>query len=317
MKSEGFQNNMVLEATVICMDNSEFVRNSDYAPTRLQAEADAVNLLAGAKTQNNPESSVGILSLAGKVPRVLVTPTNDLGKVLNSVHGITIQGEINLITGIQVAHLALKHRQNKHQRMRIVIFIGSPVLDEEKELLKVGRKLKKCNVAIDIVSFGSCKDNERKLDSLLSTVNKNENSHLINVPRGQSIADTLIATHIFHSSGLNMGSGFAAAAAAANVNTMSGAETDLGEDPALMLALRASLEEERVRQENQGSLASKEENSDVHLKTDQTDREVEANNGTVSPNHDILPQVSKLSHGSTDTDSKNAFKDESGSEDEK
>lgn len=308
---------MVLEATVICMDNSEFVRNSDYAPTRLQAEADAVNLLAGAKTQNNPESSVGILSLAGKVPRVLVTPTNDLGKVLNSVHGITIQGEINLITGIQVAHLALKHRQNKHQRMRIVIFIGSPVLDEEKELLKVGRKLKKCNVAIDIVSFGSCKDNERKLDSLLSTVNKNENSHLINVPRGQSIADTLIATHIFHSSGLNMGSGFAAAAAAANVNTMSGAETDLGEDPALMLALRASLEEERVRQENQGSLASKEENSDVHLKTDQTDREVEANNGTVSPNHDILPQVSKLSHGSTDTDSKNAFKDESGSEDEK
>jgi 26S proteasome regulatory subunit N10 len=302
---------------VICMDNSEFVRNSDYAPTRLQAEADAVNLLAGAKTQNNPESSVGILSLAGKVPRVLVTPTNDLGKVLNSVHGITIQGEINLITGIQVAHLALKHRQNKHQRMRIVIFIGSPVLDEEKELLKVGRKLKKCNVAIDIVSFGSCKDNERKLDSLLSTVNKNENSHLINVPRGQSIADTLIATHIFHSSGLNMGSGFAAAAAAANVNTMSGAETDLGEDPALMLALRASLEEERVRQENQGSLASKEENSDVHLKTDQTDREVEANNGTVSPNHDILPQVSKLSHGSTDTDSKNAFKDESGSEDEK
>mmetsp|Transcript_5702 Transcript_5702/g.16682 ORF Transcript_5702/g.16682 Transcript_5702/m.16682 type:complete len:309 (-) Transcript_5702:4154-5080(-) len=308
---------MVLEATVICMDNSEFVRNSDYAPTRLQAEADAVNLLAGAKTQNNPESSVGILSLAGKVPRVLVTPTNDLGKVLNSVHGITIQGEINLITGIQVAHLALKHRQNKHQRMRIVIFIGSPVLDEEKELLKVGRKLKKCNVAIDIVSFGSCKDNERKLDSLLSTVNKNENSHLINVPRGQSIADTLIATHIFHSSGLNMGSGFAAAAAAANVNTMSGAETDLGEDPALMLALRASLEEERVRQENQGSLASKEENSDVHLKTDQTDREVEANNGTVSPNHDILPQVSKLSHGSADTDSKNAFKDESGSEDEK
>ncbi len=50
---------------------------------------------------------------------------------------------------------------------------------------------------------------------------------------------------------------------AANVNTMSEAETDLGEDPALMLALRASLKEERVRQENQASLASKEGNSDV------------------------------------------------------
>jgi hypothetical protein len=35
-KIEDIPNNMVLEATVICMDNSEFVRNSDYAPTRLQ-----------------------------------------------------------------------------------------------------------------------------------------------------------------------------------------------------------------------------------------------------------------------------------------
>ena len=27
---------MVLEATILCLDNSEHVRNSDYAPTRLQ-----------------------------------------------------------------------------------------------------------------------------------------------------------------------------------------------------------------------------------------------------------------------------------------
>ena len=73
--------------------------------------------------------------MAGKVPRVLVTPTNDLGKVLNSVHGISVEGEINLITGIQVAHLALKHRQNKHQRMRIVAFIASPITENESELL--------------------------------------------------------------------------------------------------------------------------------------------------------------------------------------
>ena len=56
----------------------------------MQAEADAVNLLAGAKTQSNPENSVGVLCLAGKVPRVLVTPTDDLGQVLNSVHGISV-----------------------------------------------------------------------------------------------------------------------------------------------------------------------------------------------------------------------------------
>jgi hypothetical protein len=27
---------MVLEATILCIDNSEFCRNSDYLPTRLQ-----------------------------------------------------------------------------------------------------------------------------------------------------------------------------------------------------------------------------------------------------------------------------------------
>jgi hypothetical protein len=33
------------------MDNSEWTRCGDYAPTRFQAQADAINLLAGAKTQ--------------------------------------------------------------------------------------------------------------------------------------------------------------------------------------------------------------------------------------------------------------------------
>lgn len=93
---------MVLEATMLCIDNSDHVRNSDYLPSRLQAEGDAVNLLAGAKTQSNPENSVGVLSLAGKVPRVLVTPTDDLGQVLNAVHGISTGGSIKLSTGVQV-----------------------------------------------------------------------------------------------------------------------------------------------------------------------------------------------------------------------
>jgi 26S proteasome regulatory subunit N10 len=74
-----------MEATVVCVDNSEWTRNGDYAPTRFQAQADAVNLLAGAKTEANPENTVGVLTMAGKSPRVLVTPTPDLGKILNSM----------------------------------------------------------------------------------------------------------------------------------------------------------------------------------------------------------------------------------------
>ena len=40
---------------------------------------------------------------------------------------------------------------NKRQRMRIVLFIGSPINTEHGELIAVGKKLKKCNVAVDVV----------------------------------------------------------------------------------------------------------------------------------------------------------------------
>ena len=120
-----------MEATVVCVDNSEWTRSGDYSPTRFQAQADAVNLLAGAKTEANPENTVGVLTMAGKTPKVLVTPTPDLGRILNSMQELHIEGECNLASSVLIAQLALKHRQNKNQRQRIVIFVGSPVQVEQ------------------------------------------------------------------------------------------------------------------------------------------------------------------------------------------
>ena len=36
---------------MICIDNSEWMRNGDYAPSRFQAQTEAANLICGAKTQ--------------------------------------------------------------------------------------------------------------------------------------------------------------------------------------------------------------------------------------------------------------------------
>ena len=36
-------------------------------------------------------------------------------------------GDCNVVAGIRVAQLALKHRMNKASKMRIVIFVGSPI----------------------------------------------------------------------------------------------------------------------------------------------------------------------------------------------
>jgi 26S proteasome regulatory subunit N10 len=214
--------------------------------------------LAGAKTQHNPENSVGVLSLAGKVPRILVTPTQDLGAVLNSVHGVKISGTIDIPTAAQIAHLALKHRQNKHQRMRIVLFVGSPVIAEKQTLVAVGKKLKKCNVAVDVVNFGTNELDSSKLTEFVSTVNKNGNSSIVNVSPGESITDKLISSSIFSGGSI---SGFAADAAAATSAAQTGTVNvdQFEDDPALMMALRASLEEEQARQ---AGLQSRSSNDD-------------------------------------------------------
>jgi 26S proteasome regulatory subunit N10 len=61
--------------------------------------------------------------------------------------------------------LALKHRQNKSQRQRVVVFAGSPVAEDEATLVRLGKKLKKNNVAVDVVTFANIVENEAKLQA--------------------------------------------------------------------------------------------------------------------------------------------------------
>ena len=143
--------------------------------------------------------------------------------------------------------------------MRIVLFVGSPVHADISELTGVGKKLRTCNVAVDIVSFGNIEENADKLEVFIGAVNKNNNSNLVTVRPGAVIADVLLSTPIFLGEDVSAvsQSGFAAAAAAASSHAalqgFAGEATsgDGSDDPALMLALRVSLEEERARQETQ------------------------------------------------------------------
>ncbi|KAL9267806.1 26S proteasome non-ATPase regulatory subunit 4-like protein [Drosera capensis] len=157
-------------------------------------------------------------------------------------------GEINLMAGVQVAQLALKHRQNKKQQQRIIVFAGSPVKYDKKALEVVGRKFKKSSVAFDIVNFGENDDGKpEKLDALVSAANNNDSSHIVHVPVGpNALSDVLISTPIFTGDGEG-GSGFAASAAAAAAG-----------DPELALALRVSMEDERARREAAAKRAAEE-----------------------------------------------------------
>ena len=250
---------MPLEATVVCIDNSEYARNGDYAPTRFQAQADAVNLLAGAKTQHHPENTVGVMTMAGTSPTVLVTPTPDLGKVLQAMQAIGIDGtHSKLSTSIQIAQLTLKHRENKNQRQRIVVFIGSPIVEDAEALVKLGKKLKKNNVSVDVVSFGCDAENQEKLEAFYEAVNSGDSSHLVTVPAGTILSDMLFATPIFMEEGGETGPG---GAPVRQSNVVDGFDygalgVDPALDPELAMALRMSVEEERARQEREQRAAA-------------------------------------------------------------
>jgi len=60
------QSKMPLEATMMIIDDSEYMRNGDYLPTRFGAQADAVNTVFRTKIDSNPENTVGIMTMAGK-----------------------------------------------------------------------------------------------------------------------------------------------------------------------------------------------------------------------------------------------------------
>jgi len=231
---------MVLESTFICMDNSEFMRNGDFLPTRLQAQQDAVGLITQSKLRSNPESNVGLMTLSGL--EVLVTLTTDSGKVLAKSHAVQPKGDLQLLSGIKIAHLALKHRLGKNHKTRIVVFVGSPIEAEEKELVKIAKKLKKEKVNVDIVSFGEDELNKDLLQKFIETVNGRDGSgsHLVTIPVGPHLSDALVSSPIVQGED---GSGA--------VPTGGGFEfgVDPNEDPELALALRVSMEEQRARQE--------------------------------------------------------------------
>lgn len=63
--------------------------------------------------------------------------------------------------------------------MRIVAFVGSPVASEEKELVKLAKKLKKEKVNVDIISFGEDGSNSDVLTVFINTLNGKVGQHSI------------------------------------------------------------------------------------------------------------------------------------------
>ncbi|WVQ82883.1 hypothetical protein IAT38_005019 [Cryptococcus sp. DSM 104549] len=230
---------MPLESCMLILDNSEYMRNGDYAPTRFQAQAEAVQTVFTAKTDSNPESAVGLMTMAGKAPALLSTPTNDLGRLLSSLSKVLVAGSPQLSTAISIAQLALKHRENKNQRQRIVVFVGSPLDDSPDSLVKLGKRLRKNNVLIDVVTFGDeGRENDDKLRALVEAVG--EESHIVSVPPSEKfLSDVILSSPILFDAENPMAGG--AGAGGDGFGADDGIDPNL--DPELAMAIRMSLAE--------------------------------------------------------------------------
>lgn len=251
---------MGLESKMICLDNSEWMRNGDYVPTRLDAQQDAASIICSARTESHPENTIGVLSMAGKGVEVLVSPTEDIGKILAAFSRVTNNGTCDFSSSIQIAQLALKHRKNKVGGQRIILFVGSPVKDDVKSLQKLGKQLKKNNIAVDVVLMGEIGDNQDKMGEFVNAANSNDDSHLIVVPPGVLPSDAVINSPIIlgdmPAGAMGGSSGGASGGGGGMFEEYGGIDPSL--DPELAMAIRASTEEARQYEEERLAAAARE-----------------------------------------------------------
>lgn len=115
--------------------------------------------------------------------------------------------------------------------MRIVAFVGSPIQMEEKELVKLAKRLKKEKVNIDIVSFGEESANNDMLTAFINALNGKDGtgSHLVTVPPGPHLSDALLTSAIIQGEDGIGGAGMGGAAFEFGV--------DPNEDPELALVI--------------------------------------------------------------------------------
>ncbi len=129
----------------------------------------------------------------------------------------------------------------------MIVFVGSIIKEDTKELVKLAKKMKKKNGAVDFINFGEEAENTEKLEKFIEGVNSSDNSHLVTIPPGPHLlSDVLLTSPIINENG-----GLGGEDVGGDANDLFEFGVDPSADPELVLALRMSMEEEKARQEKE------------------------------------------------------------------
>ncbi|CAD8191549.1 unnamed protein product [Paramecium octaurelia] len=246
---------MPLEAAVVVLDNSEFSRNGDLEPSRWNAQQEAIELYINVVIDSNMESGMGLILGGGKQVRLLMTPTNDRDQIQGQFHKTRLEGNLQFSVALQQASLALKHRINKQQHQRIVVFVASPIEEEVDTLVNLAKRLKKNNIAIDLINFGEQnEDHLKKLEIFFENVKKGSTSKFINIYPGMSATEKLFSS-LGNSSDFQAEPGqqqqeqVPQQGTGVQFSEYGGIDPNI--DPEMAMIMKMSLEEEAQRQQQQ------------------------------------------------------------------
>jgi 26S proteasome regulatory subunit N10 len=213
--------------------------------------------------------------MAGKRVEVHVTLTNDVSRILNSIKAIQLAGESDFVTALNIATLTLKHRQNKNQKQRIILFVGSPLKHSIEEMVQTAKKLKKYNIAVDIISFGNVDENREHLQQFYNNVNNANNSSVQEVPVGFNIMDVLFSSAIFNEGGYDVPVENVAQNTGSNQGARSGGGMSQFERD-MHLAIQQSLEEEKKNDDVPKKETKVEKKDDIEITPIEEEDELEA-----------------------------------------
>eukprot|EP00818_Percolomonas_sp_WS_P007711 CAMPEP_0117447734 /NCGR_PEP_ID=MMETSP0759-20121206/7032_1 /TAXON_ID=63605 /ORGANISM="Percolomonas cosmopolitus, Strain WS" /LENGTH=372 /DNA_ID=CAMNT_0005240087 /DNA_START=194 /DNA_END=1309 /DNA_ORIENTATION=+ len=233
---------MVKQRVIICLDNTEFMRNGDYAPTRFAAQQKTTEGLIGKVLRSHPESLCSLLSMSN--PTIEKSLTDNRQALQATLTQVPIRGEsIDMIKSLKIAQLALKKRgEESTGEKRVILFVASPLQHSVDDLKKVGSIFKRYNISVDVINFGEITTNQEKLEAFVEAVDTDNTSHILTVPQGPHLLSDMVASsEVLTEPGQEPGAGSGGGNAGFD---------GMEDDPEYAMALQLSLQEyEREQQQ--------------------------------------------------------------------
>lgn len=162
---------------MILLDHSEFMRCEDYDKTRFEFQQKAAYWIANHMMNSNTPKSKTIGVMCGT--DIMVDPVDDPSKIYAALEADLAMSTPDLTTSLRVASLALENKERK----LIVLFVGSPVINEDLEgLAHEARILNDNDTNFVVVAIGD-ELNHEKLNDIVSI----NNGKLYVIPTGSSL----------------------------------------------------------------------------------------------------------------------------------